>query len=184
MASDIHDWKITFVETGLQSNIGQRLKAVEHIVGGDQEFLANYSDGLSNLALPEQLEHFRRHDAVASFASVKPNLSYHLVSAEPDGLVTAIQEIQKTPVRINGGFFVFRQDIFKYLREGEELVCEPFQRLLGFGGLRAYHYDGFWMSMDTFKDRQQLEEINVRGNAPWQVWNGPATKHAYDAAYV
>jgi glucose-1-phosphate cytidylyltransferase len=182
MASDIHDWKITFVETGLQANIGQRLKAVEHIVGDEPEFLANYSDGLSNLALPEQLEHFRKHDAVASFASVKPNLSYHLVSAEPDGLVTAIEEIQRTPVRINGGFFVFRQDIFKYLQEGEELVCEPFQRLVGFGGLRAYRYDGFWMSMDTFKDRQQLEEINVRGNAPWQVWNGAGTKPTYAGA--
>ena len=181
MASDIHDWKITFVETGLQSNIGQRLKAVEHIVGDEPEFLANYSDGLSNLPLPQQLEHFRRHDAVASFVSVKPNLSYHLVSAEADGRVTAIEEIQRTPVRINGGFFMLRRDIFKYLREGEELVCEPFQRLVGLGGLRAYHYDGFWMSMDTFKDRQQLEEINVRGNAPWQVWNG-ATRPTYEYA--
>src|SRR5580704_9404410 len=96
MASDIHDWKITFVETGLQSNIGQRLKAVEHIVADEPEFLANYSDGLTDLPLPQHLEQFRSHDAVASFVSVKPNLSYHLVSAEPSGLVTAIQDIQRT----------------------------------------------------------------------------------------
>ena len=172
MGSDIHDWKITFVETGLQSNIGQRLKAVEHIVGGDDEFLANYSDGLTDLPLPLQLEHFRRHDAVASFASVKPNLSYHLVAAQPDGLVTAIEDIQSTPVRINGGFFMFRREIFKHLLAGEELVHAPFQRLIGAARLRAYQYDGFWMSMDTFKDRQQLEEIYGRGHAPWQVWNG------------
>jgi glucose-1-phosphate cytidylyltransferase len=171
MRSDIHDWKITFVETGLHSNIGQRLRAVEHIIGDDPEFLANYSDGLSNLALPDQLDHFRRHDAVASFASVKPNLSYHLVSTEQDGLVTAIEDIQRTSVRINGGFFNFRRDIFKYLREGEELVHEPFHRLMKSGLLRAYEYDGFWRSMDTFKDRQQLEEIYARGDAPWQVWN-------------
>jgi glucose-1-phosphate cytidylyltransferase len=184
MGSDIHDWKITFVETGLQANIGQRLKAVERIVGGDEEFLANYSDGLSNLALPAQLEHFRQHDAVASFVSVKPNLSYHLVKAEPDGRVTALDDIQQAPVRINGGFFMFRREIFRHLRDGEELVREPFQRLIGAGQLRAYQYDGFWMSMDTFKDRQQLEEIYARGNAPWQVWNEAVAQPVYAGTYA
>jgi glucose-1-phosphate cytidylyltransferase len=172
MASDIHDWKITFVETGLHANIGQRLQKVEQIIGDDEEFLANYSDGLTDLSLAAQIEHFRRHGAVASFASVKPNLSYHIVSADPDGLVTAIEDIRQAPVRINGGFFVFRREIFRHLRDGEELVHGPFHELMGSGRLRAYHYDGFWMSMDTFKDRQQLEDIYARGNAPWQVWNG------------
>src|SRR5258707_6503834 len=101
MASDIHDWKITFVETGLQSNIGQRLKAVERIVGDEPEFLANYSDGLTNVSLPDQLAHCRAHDAVASFVSVKPNLSYHLVTANTDGRVTAIQDVQQVPLRIS-----------------------------------------------------------------------------------
>ena len=184
MGSDIHDWKITFVETGLHANIGQRLKAVERIVGDEPEFLANYSDGLSNLPLPRQLEQFRRQDAVASFVSVKPNLSYHLVSTEPDGLVTAIEDIQRTPIRINGGFFVFRQEIFEHLREGEELVREPFQRLVSRGRLRAHAYDGFWMSMDTFKDRQQLEEIHTRGNAPWEVWNSAVAPQACVETYA
>jgi glucose-1-phosphate cytidylyltransferase len=176
LGTDIHDWKITFVETGARSSIGQRLKAVEQIIGNDEEFLANYSDGLSDLAVPLQVDHLRQHDAVASFASVKPNLSYHFVMAEPDGLVTGLEEVQRTSVRINGGFFVFRRDIFKYLREGEDLVEQPFQRLMDARQLRAYQYDGFWMSMDTFKDRQQLEEIYATGNAPWQVWNGVAAE--------
>jgi glucose-1-phosphate cytidylyltransferase len=171
LGSDIHDWKITFVETGLTSNIGQRLKAVERIVGDEPEFLANYSDGLSNLPLPAQMEHFRRHDAVASFVSVKPNLSYHLVSTEPSGLVSSIEDIGRSPIRINGGFFIFKQEIFKHLRAGEELVREPFQRLVAERRLTAYEYDDFWMSMDTFKDRQQLEDIYARGGAPWEVWN-------------
>jgi glucose-1-phosphate cytidylyltransferase len=172
MASDIHDWKITFVETGLPSNIGMRLKAVEHLIGDDREFLANYSDGLTNCSLSDQIAEFRRHDAVASFVSVKPNLSYHLVSSDPSGLVTSIEDIQQTNVRINGGFFVLRREIFKYLHQGEELVREPFARLVAQKRLRAHQYDGFWMSMDTFKDRQQLEEIYARGNAPWEVWKG------------
>jgi glucose-1-phosphate cytidylyltransferase len=160
------------VETGATSNIGQRLKAVERHVRDEPEFLANYSDGLTDLSLPEHIEHFRRHEAIASFVSVRPNLSYHLVSCENGGRVTAIQEMRRTPIRINGGFFVLRNDIFDHMREGEELVCEPFQRLVNTGRLVASEYDGFWMSMDTFKDRQQLEEIYARGNAPWEVWNG------------
>ena len=172
LGSDTHDWKITFVDTGLTSNIGQRLKAVEHIVGNEKEFLANYSDGLSNLPLPAQLEHFRQHNAVASFVSVKPNLSYHVVKADADGVVTSIEEIGGSPLRINGGFFMFRREIFSHLRAGEELVLGPFQRLVRQRQLTAYKYDGFWMSMDTFKDRQQLEDIYARGQAPWEVWNG------------
>jgi len=172
LGSDIHDWKITFVETGLTSNIGQRLKAVERIVGDEPEFLANYSDGLTDLPLPVQMDHFRRHDdAVASFVSVKPNLSYHLVSTQPNGLVSSIEDIGRSPIRINGGFFIFKHEIFKHLRPGEELVREPFQRLVAEQRLTAHEYDGFWMSMDTFKDRQQLEDIYSRGGAPWEVWN-------------
>jgi glucose-1-phosphate cytidylyltransferase len=172
MASDIHDWKITFVETGATSNIGQRLKAVEKHVRDEPEFLANYSDGLTDLPLPAHLDHFRHMNAIASFVSIKPNLSYHLVSTADEGRVTSIEEIRSSPIRINGGYFVFKPEIFNHIRDGEELVCEPFQRLVRLRRLAALEYDGFWMCMDTFKDRQQLEDIHARGKAPWEVWNG------------
>ena len=168
MASDIHDWKITFVETA-SVEYRQRSKRLS-AWSAMTRIPANYSDGLSNLSLPDHLAHFRSRDAVASFVSVKPNLSYHLVSSE-DGRVTAIQDIRQTEIRINGGFFCFKREIFDHMRAGEELVVEPFQRLDGLRKLAAYDYDGFWQSMDTFKDRQQLEEIHARGNAPWAVWN-------------
>ena len=171
MQSDTHDWKITFVDSGVNSNIGQRLKAVEHLVRDEPEFLANYSDGLSDLSLPDHLEHFRSTGAVGSFVSVKPNLSYHLVTCAEGGRVTDINEIRKSPVRINGGFFVFKPEIFDYMGEGEELVVEPFHRLIDARKLAAFEYDGFWVSMDTFKDRQHLEDIYARGNSPWEVWN-------------
>ena len=171
MSSDITDWRITFVETGATSNIGQRLKAVEQYVRDEPVFLANYSDGLSDLSLPVLLDHFQNQHAIASFVSVRPNLSYHVVSVADGGRVTAIQDIRRAAIRINGGFFVLRNEIFDYMREGEELVCEPFQRLVEARRLAAYEYDGFWMSMDTFKDRQQLEDIHARGSAPWEVWN-------------
>src|SRR5262245_18935247 len=172
--TDIHDWKMTFVDTGATANIGQRLKAVERYVRGEPEFLANYSDGLTDLMLPVQLDHFYSQDAIASFVSVRPNISYHLVCAEPSGRVTAIQEVGQTSTRINGGYFILKREIFDYLGSGEELVVEPFQRLVRDRRLTAYAYDGFWMSMDTFKDRQQLEDIYSRGDAPWEVWNEAA----------
>jgi len=169
--SDIHDWRITFADTGVESNIGQRLKAVEKYLDGENEFLANYSDGLSDLPLPEQIEHFRREDKIASFLCVLPNLSYHVVSTESNSsLVTGVHPITNGSVRINGGYFVFKKSIFDYIREREELVIEPFQRLILEKQLVGYNYDGFWAGMDTFKDRQQLEFLWGAGKAPWHVW--------------
>jgi glucose-1-phosphate cytidylyltransferase len=134
-------------------------------------FLANYTDGLTNLPLPKQLDHFRTHDSIASFISVKPQISYHVVTSDSTGKVTAIDDISRTKIRINGGYFILKREIFDYLKEGEELVREPFHRLLKDGRLTAFEYDDFWMAMDTFKDRQQLEEIYGSGNAPWEVWS-------------
>ena len=169
---DIHDWRITFADTGITSNVGQRLKAVEKYLEGEETFLANYSDGLSDLPLPQHIEHFRKSGKVASFLCVRPNISYHLVSLNGGGLVTDIEDVSRSSMRINGGYFVFKKEIFKYLKEGEELVHEPFQRLIAEKELVAHQYDGFWACMDTFKDKQHLDDLYAKGNAPWQVWNG------------
>lgn len=184
MASDIHDWSITFVNTGLTSNVGQRLKAVEAYLENEPEFLANYSDGLTNLPLPRQFEQFRSQNAIASFVSVKPQISYHVVTTEPSGRVTAIEDIARTRIRVNGGYFIFKRDIFDYVKQGEDLVQEPFHRLLKEGRLTAYEYDDFWMAMDTFKDRQQLEEIYAKGNAPWECLNQGMASAAFVEACI
>jgi glucose-1-phosphate cytidylyltransferase len=172
--SDIHDWRITFADTGIDSNIGQRLKAVKKYLEGEEEFLANYSDGLTDLPLPEQIEHFRSQGKIASFLCVRPNLSYHLVSVQEGNgsIVSDIQSISDGSMRINGGFFIFRSKIFEYIGEGEELVNGPFHRLMEEKQLIGYRYDGFWTSMDTFKDKQRLESLWGSGAAPWEVWKG------------
>ena len=172
--SDIHDWHITFAETGTNANIGQRLQAVRKYVEGEEVFLANYADGLTDLPLPSLLEFSRRHDRIATFVCPKPNLSYHLVALRPSGLVGEIQAVSRTNLRINGGYFVLKQDIFKYIRKGEELVQEPFQRLVKEEQLVGYEYDGFFACMDTFKDKQRLDDLYARGNAPWEVWKDPS----------
>ena len=167
---DISDWRITFADTGIASNIGQRLKAVERHLAGESVFLANYADGLSDLPLPEQLDHFRSTDAIASFVAVRPPLTYHMVHADQSGLVRDIRDMEAANIRVNGGYFILRTDIFDHIGEGEELVLEPFRRLIDARRLVSYQYDGFWMPMDTFKDRQRLEEMHVAGRAPWEIW--------------
>lgn len=179
--SDIDDWRITFADTGISSNIGQRLRAVEKYLEGEDEFLANYSDGLTDMPLPRQLEHFHEHDKIASFLCVRPNLSYHLVSLQQGNgsLVSEIRAINDGNIRINGGYFIFKKEIFNYMRDKEELVIEPFHRLVAAKQLIGYPYDGFWTSMDTFKDKQQLESLCATGVAPWEVWktNGNGRNH-------
>ena len=170
--SDIHDWRITFADTGISTNIGQRLRAVRKYLDGEEEFLANYSDGLSDLQLPQQLDHFHRSDKIASFLCVRPNLSYHMVSLQEgnSSLVSEIHPINNGSVRINGGYFILKNKIFDYIGEKEELVIEPFHRLMEQNQLIGYRYDGFWAGMDTFKDKQELENLWGSGGAPWEVW--------------
>jgi glucose-1-phosphate cytidylyltransferase len=169
-STDISDWRITFVDTGLHSNIGQRLSRVKRFVEGEPLFLANYSDGLSDLPLDQLVAEFESRDAVASFAAVRSSQSFHLVSADDNGLVTRIGPMSGDGVLINGGFFTFRPQIFDYIREGEELVEEPFQRLMSERKLVAYRHLGFWQAMDTFKDKITLDRMEARGDCPWMLW--------------
>jgi glucose-1-phosphate cytidylyltransferase len=179
IASDIQDWRITFVDTGMNANIGMRLKAVAPYLEGESMFLANYSDGLSDLPLPEAIEFLCRDpQAVASFAGVAPTSSFHLVTAESNGRVSSIRHIRDAGMRINGGFFVMRHEILDWIRDGEELVKEPFQRLAVAGRLLQYPYDGFWACMDTFKEKQLLEDMYARGHVPWEVWKTNGRKPA------
>lgn len=167
--SDIDDWRITFVDTGIPSNIGERLKAVEPYLNGEEVFLANYTDGLTDLVFPEYLRYFFEHDKIASFLCVRPTQNFHVVSLQDD-VVTDLEYISRANIWMNGGFFIFRHTIFKYIHDGEELVEQPFRRLIKEHQLLAYQYKGFWACMDTFKDKQQLEDLYLRGQAPWEVW--------------
>jgi glucose-1-phosphate cytidylyltransferase len=166
--SEAAGWRIEFVDTGLRSNIGERLGAVREYVRGEPSFLANYADGLTDLPLNRVIEAFETTDAVGCFVAVRSSYPGHLVEVDDDGAVLDIIGFPEADVRMNGGFFVFRQGIFDYLRPGEELVEQPFHRLIAERKLFAYRYDGFWMAMDTLKDKQRLEEIAANG-APWDV---------------
>lgn len=170
--SDIHDWKITFVDTGMNTNIGGRLQAVRKYVEKDEVFLANYSDNLTDLPLPEMIADFEANKRVASFLAVRPSQSFHMVAFDGSRSVSGITHVSQSEVFINGGYFVLRGGIFDYMKNGEELVEKPFERLIAKKLLSAYRYDGFFVSMDTFKERQTLDSMVAKGEAPWELWAG------------
>jgi glucose-1-phosphate cytidylyltransferase len=170
LSTDIDDWRITFADTGLHANVGQRLRAVRRHLGDDEIFLANYGDTLTDAPLDRLIEEFRGTDHVAAFLAIRPTYSFHVVDAGDDGTVRSIQHVRESGTRINGGYFIFRREIFDYLREGEELVEAPFLRLLEAGRLMAFRYDGFWAPMDTLKDKQDLDAMWDRGDPAWAVW--------------
>jgi glucose-1-phosphate cytidylyltransferase len=184
MNRDISDWRITFADTGVSANIGQRLMAVRRYLRDDDMFLANYADGLTDMHLPSVIDRFKTAGKIANFVSVRPNLSFHAVSARVDGAVQEIKPVMQTDLRINGGYFLFRREVFDYIRPGEELVEQPFDRLIAANELLAHAHDGFTASMDTFKDKQHFDDLYARGSAPWEVWRAAANSGANEAPDV
>jgi glucose-1-phosphate cytidylyltransferase len=168
--SDISDWKITFVDTGMHSNVGMRLWRVREYLKNEEVFLANYSDGLSDLPLEDMIKDFRKRNVVASLAAVRSWQSVHTVTAQDDGMVSEIGPMRNDDFLINGGFFVLKNEIFNYMKDGEELVEEPFRRLIEKRQLATYRYKGFWQAMDTFKDKIAFDRLEATGKCPWMVW--------------
>jgi glucose-1-phosphate cytidylyltransferase len=167
---DIQDWRITFVDTGLHTNVGERMRAVRDYLEGDDMFFANYADALCDLDLDVYLDAFKKREKVASFISVPAPHTFHIVHADDEQHAMKFELVTESAVRINGGFFLFRKEVFEYMAPGEELVLQPFQRLMAVKQLLATPYDGFWRNMDTFRDKMQLDELLLRGRGPWQVW--------------
>jgi glucose-1-phosphate cytidylyltransferase len=163
------DWRVSLIDTGIWRNIGERLWAVRDHVKDEQFFLANYSDGLTDVNLDEMIDRFRKSGKIACFLAVRPPLTYHLVDIGTDGRVREFRPADRCEMWINAGYFVLRPEIFDYMNEGEELVLEPFRRLIEADQLMAYKHDDFFRSMDTLKDRQILEEMVEQGRMPWRV---------------
>ncbi len=169
--SDIHDWRITFVDTGLNANIGMRLMQVREYLKDEEMFLANYSDGLTDLNLPSMIKWFeKQNNKTAAFMTCNSTQSFHFVEKGENGIVHNINQISTSDLLINTGYFILRNDIFKHMEYGDELVDQPFKRLIGEKKLVSWQHQGFWMSMDTFKDKKNIDDIYEKGNPPWEIW--------------
>lgn len=164
------------MDTGPSTSIGERLVTVQSYLEGEEMFLANYADGVTDLHLPTYLDWFKASGKIGAFVAVPPSGSFHTVQIRTDGLVEGVRHVATSGVRINGGFFAFGKEIFDYIRPGEELVNGPFPRLIEQQQLVAYHHTGFWACMDTFKAKQALDDQYLGGRAPWELWrrNGPS----------
>ena len=175
LGSDIGDWRITFIDTGLETAIGERLRRVRQYLGDDEIFLANYGDVLTDAPMDSIVEQLAASDAAGSILAVKPQDSFHVLDIDSASRITNFTPAADMSMRINGGYFVFRQDIFDYLNEGEDLVMDACVRAAKDGRMLAIPYDGFWAPMDTLKERSTLERRYYTGDSPWMVWNGTRT---------
>jgi len=171
LESDISEWRITFVDTGMGTSIGERLRRVRSHLDGDEMFLANYGDVLTDAPLDRTVDQMASSDAVASLLAVPPQASFHVVSFGADTRIDTVRSVSDLPMWVNGGYFVLRQEVFDALGQGEDLVGDAFRRLAAARKLLAVPYNGFWAPMDTFKERSYLEELHRRGTRPWAVWS-------------
>jgi glucose-1-phosphate cytidylyltransferase len=169
--TDISNWRITFVDTGLHSEIGERLRRVRRFVEDEEMFLANYADVFTNAPLPDMISRFAASDATVSLLAVPPQSSHHVVDVDDTGLITQVTPVRELRQWENGGYFVLRQEIFDHLDEGEDLVGDAIPRLIQKRKVLAYPYKGYWCPADTVKERAQLEERYFRGDCPWMVWD-------------
>lgn len=170
LGTDISEWTITFVDTGIDTAIGERLRRVRHLLDGDELFLANYGDVLTDAPMNDLIAEFEATDAVAQFLAVAPQDSFHVVDMDGDGHVRGLIPVGTMDMRINGGYFVLRQAIFDYLPPGGDLVMDACIGAAAEHKLRAVAYDGFWAPMDTLKERAALERQYRHGISPWTLW--------------
>lgn len=184
LSTDISDWTISFIDTGMDTAIGERLRRVRPYLEDDEVFLANYGDVLTDAPMNDLVEEFVDSGCVAQFLAVKPQESFHVVDFDEAGGVAGLTPVADMSMHINGGYFVLRQGIFDYLEEGDDLVMNGCVRAARDGKLRAVKYPGFWAPMDTLKERTSLESMYGRGISPWALWRDQPTGGARPARVV
>ena len=170
MSSDIDDWRITFVDTGLHANIGQRLLSVRNLLEDEPMFLANYADALTDLPLNLHIDDFRASGAVGGLLAVRTSQSFHSVQFDDEGWVSSFGKLGDREFWLNAGYFNFTPEIFDYIEEGDELVEKPFDRLIEQRRLQVNRYTGFWQQMDTFREKILYDRMEARGECPWMLW--------------
>lgn len=172
----VHDnfsepWKVTLVDTGLNTMTGGRIKRIQKYVGNNT-FILTYGDGLSDVNIKDLVKFHKAHGKLATLTAINVEQRFGVLDIDDNNNVTAFREkYDNDGCLINGGYMVLEPEVFNYI-EGDSTVFEksPLETLSNEGNLVAYKYDGFWKCMDTTRDKIQLEELWATGNAPWKVW--------------
>ena len=170
--SSSEPWRVTLVDTGLNTMTGGRIKRIQPFVG-NETFMLTYGDGVSDIDIKALLNFHKQHKRLATLTAVQPSGKFGALSIDNRNAVMQFQEKPKGDgAWINGGFFVCEPGIFDYIRSGDETIWErqPLEDLSRDGQLGAYKHEGFWQPMDTLRDKNELERLWASGNAPWKVW--------------
>ncbi len=165
------DWEVTLADTGLNSYTGARVKRIERYINTGY-FLLTYGDGVANIDIEKKVGFHISHKKLATVTGVRPPSRFGELVTEGNQVIEFSEKPQVGAGLINGGFFVFKKEVFRYLSDDDNctLEKEPLERLAKDGELMVYKHDGFWQCMDTLRDMNLLNEYWDSGNAPWKVW--------------
>lgn len=173
---EVHDvfsepWRVTVVDTGLNTMTGGRVKRIQKFVG-DEPFFLTYGDGVSDIDITRELAFHRQHGKIATLAAINAGQRFGVLGMGRDDRIEAFREKRDADASlINGGFMILEQKVFAYLEDDATVLEQaPMERLAADGQLMAYRHDGFWQCMDTQRDKEKLEKLWGSGHAPWKVW--------------
>lgn len=164
------DWRITFADTGLDTNTGGRVKKIQNYIGDDETFCVTYGDGLADIDLHALMEFHKSHGRIGTLTAVHPRSNFGLIKLDADNSVIEFEEKPLMKEWINGGYFIFNRAIFDYLDDDSVLEREPFEKLASQRELIAYQHHGFWKCMDTYKDNVEFNQLWDSGQAKWKIW--------------
>ena len=168
---EVDDFKITFVDTGLESPTGERIIRCKEYLDDDSDFMVTYGDGVANIDLKKLLKFHKKQKTIGTITGVHPRSKFGLVKVKksnPD-LVANFQEKPILNDWVNGGFMVFKKDFFKYL-EPKQMDHGAYQRLADMDQLSIYHHDEFWFAVDTYRELEDLNKMWLSPNPPWKIW--------------
>lgn len=163
-------WRITFLDTGQETNTGGRVRQIEPYVDSDA-FFVTYGDGVANIDLRALLQFHQQHGRIATLSAVQPVSQFGILQLDRLGGIQRFEEKPRMNVWVNGGFFVFDRRVFGYLGSNDILEREPFERLAGEGQIMAYRHTAFWQCMDTYKDTLNLNALWQSRQADWKIWD-------------
>jgi len=163
------NWQVTMVDTGLDTMTGGRIKRIEKYIDGD-DFLVTYGDGLADVNIVESVAFHKRMGKIATVTGLRPESRFGVLEVGDDSLVKCFKEKPRLDGLISGGFFVFNKRLFNYLEENSVLEQDPMRRLAEDGEMALFRHDGFWKSMDTYRDVQEFKQLWDSNNTPWKAW--------------
>ena len=169
-AGTTEPWRIAFDDAGEHTQTGGRIKHIAPLIGGDESFMVTYGDGVADLDIRRLAAFHAAHGRLGTVTAVRPALPFGLLDVRADGQVARFGEKPVLDDWVNGGFFVFRREVFDLLGDDDVLEGAPLERMAKDGQLVAFRHTGFWAALDTYKDAVTLNELCESGRPPWQAW--------------